>query len=144
MAYNANGVTYSEAVGFTLGQAPDAPSTAPESIASLTSSEMLAITVDTVSVDLLTTPELRSYSIDIDDGLGGTFTTIFGELTDSLATTANYFNVVQGRVYRVRYRVKNDIGWSGYSPVGYLRAADAPSVPPSPAFIDASVSHISL
>jgi hypothetical protein len=37
-----------------------------------------------------------------------------------------------GRYYRVRYRALNAVGWSSYSPIAYILAADLPSTPSSP------------
>ena len=110
---------------------------------SLTSSKRLTIQVETVSVGA-TTPTILSYSIDVDDGKGGDIFSIFGEYSDTLSTVANLFNVVKGRVYRTRYRVKNAVGWSEYSPMGYLRSADVPSAPPAPTTVSASASEIAL
>ena len=96
-AYNSNGLVYSESVGFTLGEKPDQPSVAPESITTLTSSERISISVETVTVDSATTPPILSYSIEIDNGFGDDFTTLFGEFQDTLSTTANVFSgVVKG------------------------------------------------
>ena len=52
--------------------------------------------------------------------------------------------MTKGRVYRVRYRVRNDIGWSDYSPIAYLRAADVPEAPPAPIIVSASATAIKL
>ena len=143
-AYNSNGIVYSESSGFTLGEKPETPLNAPTSIASLTSSTRIAISVDTITVDPSTTPDILSYNIDIDDGQGGNFYSIFGDLADSLSTTANVFDAVKGRVYRVRYRVRNAVGWSDYSPINYLRAADVPTAPPAPVTVSATASEIVL
>lgn len=71
---------------------------------------------------------------------------LYGNQTDSLATS--YIVKVadmSGRVYRSRYRVKNAIGWSDYSPMGYTRAASVPSAPPAPPrFVSATDTTISL
>jgi len=37
--------------------------------------------------------------------------------------------VVKGTVFRLRYRVKNAIGWSEYSPIAYIQAATKPIAP---------------
>ena len=67
-AYNSNGMVYSETAGFFIGEKPNAPVNAPTSIASLTSSSLISINIDEVTVDTGTTPTLLSYSIEIDDG----------------------------------------------------------------------------
>ena len=87
-AFNSNGEVYSESAGFTIGEKPDAPINAPQSVTSLTSSKRLTIQVETVTVDA-STPAILSYSIEVDDGQGGDFFSIFGELSDTLSTVAN-------------------------------------------------------
>lgn len=67
-AFNTNGVTYSEAVGFTLGLIPPTPQNPPTSITLLSSSKMLGISIEEVTVSTSTTPAILSYSIEIDDG----------------------------------------------------------------------------
>lgn len=104
---------------------------------------MLAITVETITIDA-DTPTIKSYSLEIDDGAGGEIVPINGGFSDSLSTAFSYNNVVKGRVYRVRYRIRNDIGWSVYSPMGYLRAADVPSAPPAVIAVTTSATEIAL
>ena len=143
VAYNPNGEVFSESAGFTVGKLPPTPANAPESIASLTSSTMLAISVETIAVDA-ETPVITSYSIEVDDGLGGELVSIYGTLSASLSTTYNVYTVTKGRIYRVRYRVQNAIGWSDYSPIGYLRVADVPVAPPPAIIVSTSATQIAL
>jgi hypothetical protein len=49
-----------------------------------------------------------------------------------------------GRVFRTRYRVLNAIGWSNYSPITYIRAAQVPVAPGKPTFVEASGTSIKL
>jgi len=44
----------------------------------------------------------------------------------------------------VRFRVKNSVGWSGFSPVATFIAADYPSKPNPMTLIDVSAESISL
>jgi hypothetical protein len=67
---------------------------------------------------------------------------LYGVESDTLATTYTYRNVTRGLIYRARYRVRNAIGWSDYSPMGYLKAAIRPSAPPAPGFIAATANSI--
>jgi hypothetical protein len=53
-------------------------------------------------------------------------------------------NILKGQTYRARYRAQNLVGWSGYSPIGYLIAASVPDAPPSPRFESATISSISV
>lgn len=72
---------------------------------------------------------ILSYSLEIDDGLGGSFTPLYGVDGDTLVISTVYKNVTRGRLYQTRYRVRNAIGWSDYSPIGHLLAAKPPSTP---------------
>lgn len=143
-AINVNGMVYSETAGFTLGDLPPTPTNAPTSIVSITSSSLVAISVDVVAIDTSTVPALLSYIIEIDDGNGGDIFAVSGDVADSLSTTAYYPKAVQGRVYRVRYRLRNAIGLGDYSPMGYLRAADVPDAPPAPIVTSVSASQVTL
>lgn len=40
--------------------------------------------------------------------------------------------------------MRNAVGWSDYSPIGYLRTADVPSAPPAPTTVSASSTEIAL
>jgi hypothetical protein len=62
--------------------------------------------------------------------LGNLFTPIQGHEHDSLSLTAQFnTDVVSGRHYRVRYRVRNEIGFSAYSDVAYILTAVKPDQP---------------
>ena len=45
-----------------------------------------------------------------------------------------------GLTYRVRYRTKNYVGWSAYSPVLYALVATVPSPPASPKLVSATAT----
>lgn len=71
-----------------------------------------------------------SYSLEVDDGAGGSFIEIVGgsplsapyTLNSKVVTTA----VASGATYRVRYRTYNVHGWGDYSPEGSITAATVP------------------
>ena len=70
---------------------------------------------------------------------------MFGTLVDSLATSFTLRSGVErGYLFRARYRVKNVIGWSDYSPIGYILSAVKPSIPPQPAIVKASATNIAI
>jgi hypothetical protein len=72
--------------------------------------------------------EILSYSLEIDDGTGGDFTEVVGLLSDYLLfeyiVTGD--NILKATLYRLRYRARNEIGWSDYSPIAYVKAANVP------------------
>jgi hypothetical protein len=81
---------------------------------------------------------LLSYSLEISEGEGGPFTALYGDIVDSMILSYTYRQVERGLTYRCRYRVKNTIGWSFYSPVGYLLASSVPSQPNAPEYFGAT------
>lgn len=50
----------------------------------------------------------------------------------------------KGLIYRARYRCRNTIGWSSYSPITYLTAASVPTAPPVPVYVTATATTISI
>ena len=71
-----------------------------------------------------------SYSLEIDDGTGGDFTTVVGQFSNYLLTEFKIVNDIEkGTLYRLRYRAMNKIGWSDYSPIVYILAATVPKAP---------------
>jgi len=52
--------------------------------------------------------------------------------------------IVKGRTYRFMYRVRNQIGWSEYSPMTYILAANVPEKPPQPVYEESTSSSIKL
>lgn len=74
--------------------------------------------------------EILSYSLEIDDGTGGDFTSVVGLVSDYLKKEFTITsNIVKRTLYRLRYRARNAIGWGAYSPIVYVRAANIPSAP---------------
>ena len=66
-----------------------------------------------------------SYSLEIDNGRGGPFTSLYGDIVDTMILSFVYKKVERGLQYRARYRARNVIGWSDYSPIGFLLASSA-------------------
>lgn len=65
-----------------------------------------------------------SYGIEIDDGQGGVFSELIGITIYNLNLEVIANRGIQtGFLYRIRYRALNAIGWSDYSPIGYILAA---------------------
>lgn len=121
----AESVIYSQ----ILASIPEAPTTAPISDPLVTSISKIKVTWDAVIDD--GSSEILSYSLEIDDGTGGDFTTVVGYLSDYLlfSYTITGDNIQKANLYRLRYRARNDIGWSDYSPIAYIKAANVPKAP---------------
>jgi len=71
---------------------------------------------------------IQAYSLEIDDGFFGPFFLI-GK--DSMVLNRNA-SVQPGLEYRLRYRTLNSIGFSPYSNIFTVLAAQPPSAPPMP------------
>jgi len=148
-AINVAGVLSSASLGVVLADAPAAPSSGPAGDPSLTSAEQIHFTLGEIdSADPAQTggSQILSYSLEADDGAGGSFRQLYGLGSDSLSTQYLLREPsMRGKVFRARYRVRNAVGWSDYSPVTSTRAAQRPEAPPlPPAFVAANSASMSL
>jgi len=78
--------------------------------------------------------EILSYQLEMDDGDGGDFLKLTGGqesqyLKLSYTVTAG---IKEGVTFRFRFRARNAVGWSEYSPITYIEAASTPGRPPPP------------
>ena len=78
----------------------------------------------------------------MDDG-SGDFSDIHGFASDTLALDAT-IPAEMGKTYSFRYRIKNIYGWSDFSQIGFILAADVPLTPQKPQFISATDNTITL
>lgn len=63
---------------------------------------------------------------------------------NTLSLSTLYKNVTRGLLYRARFRARNVIGWSDYSPIGFLLAASKPEAPEQAIYNGATDGTISL
>ena len=120
----ADGIPGGPSHSMILAGVPDAPSSpparGPETSASVVQATFGAVTGTNGAA-------IRSYEVQVDDGLGGPFASIQGGLAPSLLLAAKLnTGVVAGRYYRVRYRALNAIGPGPFSPTAYVLAAGPP------------------
>lgn len=80
----------------------------------------------------------------MDDGFGGPYVTKVGVNSPYMMSTFTTLNIVRGRTYRFRYRVRNCVGWGPFSPELFALAASVPAAPPSPTKVSVSASAITL
>jgi hypothetical protein len=137
-AYNVAGVVYSESVSFVLASTPTAPSHAPKSDLLVSSAQQLKIDYQNLADNGGSV--LLAFQLEIDDGLGGPFEPIYTGLALSFIQTP----VMRSLQYRVRYMAMNVNGWSDYSPVGYMLAAQVPSKPDQVEFLTATAFAIQV
>jgi hypothetical protein len=79
----------------------------------------------------------------MDDGKGGSYTSLVGLTSNYLKLNYQLSSgITKGNLYRFRYRAKNIIGWSDYSPVAFVLAASKPSAPPAPVYTSSTSSSI--
>jgi hypothetical protein len=122
----------SEHATITLGAAPSQPPRAPNKEAASSSGSRLLIRYDPLASAFELGLPVESYSLEIDDGQGGAFRVLTGFSASSLATSHLITTgVTQGLTYRVRYRALNPYGWSDYSPIAAILAAQPPAKPSS-------------
>lgn len=71
---------------------------------------------------------ILSYRLDWNSGgSGSTYTTLIGDPTDSLVTSQTLTSLTTGTMYKFRYSIRNDIGWSLYSDELITYSAIAPA-----------------
>ncbi len=110
-----------------IADVPLKPSS-PIGVQSLTSGTQITIQ--------LTTPDnggstLLGYDVEMDDGLGGGFSSISTTLlaVTRATVTSTSHAVKKGLAYRFRYRAKNVIGFSNYSDTVSFMASSVPDAP---------------
>lgn len=144
VASNSIGDTDSDTSTFILAGIPAAPLVAPTNTSQSSTSISLSYNALTTTLETGGAPIL-SYNLQMDDGLGGAFTDLYGVTADTLITSYTVYGLVKGRVYAFRYRARNIYGWnSDYSPIFRLRAADLPTAPPEPTLYTATANSITL
>ena len=59
--------------------------------------------------------DIISLELQMDDGMGGNYTSLTGFDSNNMATQYTASNLVKGLQYNFRYRAKNINGWSDFS-----------------------------
>ena len=85
-----------------------------------------------------------SYELQIDNGIGGAFNSVAGFIFDTKETEYTISGLNAGSTYRLRYRVRNFVGWSSFSPILYALCATIPSAPAPVDLVQATESTITL
>lgn len=90
--------------------------------------------------------EILSYVLEMDDGAGGDFRPLTGgESTQFLKLSYTvYEGIAEGATFRFRFRARNAVGWSAYSPIVYIEAASRPGTPPPPRLTASSSTGLML
>lgn len=128
---------------YILATIPPAPSSAPVSLSSLTSSTQITVLLTALATESETGgAPITSYGLQMSAHSAGepaSFSDVTGTVTDSLAIQHTVYDVQKGMTYAFRYRAKNVYGWSeDWSPIMYEVAADVPDAPSAPTLVGAS------
>lgn len=143
----AGDTAQSEHGTITLADVPDQPVAPPYKAAPPASSgSRLLLHYDALTPSQNGGLPILSYSLEIDDGLGGEYYALTGLTVTSLATShLMTAGVSQGLSYRLRYRAQNAYGWSEYSPTATILAAQPPEKPSTaPVIVSTSDTQISI
>ena len=125
----------STVVSLVLASVPVMTTTGPQNNVVITSSNRIGVSYGVTDPVNNGGTLILSYALEIDDGLNGDFRKTIGYTSNSVATSATITTgIVEGREYRLRYRVKNAVGWSDFSPISFILAADIPGTPLKPTF----------
>ena len=92
-SFNDNGFSDSAVLYSVSAAVPSTPTDMPVSDASITNQDIIKVNYGPISATLNGGSPILSYELQMDDGLGGNFTSLVGLLTPSLETT---FVVRQG------------------------------------------------
>jgi titin len=139
-ASNGIGTVSSSATSFVLADLPAAPTPKPTSDSDLTNTQQIKVDFENTNTDTGGASILQ-YCLEMDDGLGGVFVEVFCSTHETSYLTTD---VVRGRNYRFRYRVRNAAGWSDYSETSYITPSTQPEAPPQPQFSSGSDTQIVL
>lgn len=123
---------------------PAVPTAAPIQNTADTTDKQIGITLTAVT-DTGSSP-ITSYELQRDNGLGGGFYTIRGGDT-SPSLSLSYIiktGIERGVSYRFRYRARNKVGWSSWSPTASLSASTIPTAPSKPTYVSSTDDQIVL
>lgn len=127
----------------TLAAVPSKPAV-PENVASKTNSKQITVQFGTVLPNDGGSP-ITNIQLWMDDGAGGDFVNLLGGDFASLRTVMTVTdNIVAGQYYRFRYRCQNQNGFSDFSDIIYILAAEVPEKPKAPKLLAATATSIEL
>ena len=95
-------------------------------------------------IDNIAGSEITSFNLVFRDDVDNRWTSLIGNDGSESLATLHIFSVVKSVYYEIKFRVRNQVGWSDYSPVVSFIAADVPSEPTAPELISFSSTQISL
>lgn len=144
VAINAVGSAKSNIVSVVAATIPGDPTVTPTVVQADTNENQITVQITAIT-DTGSSP-ITSYELQSDNGIGGSFSTVKGgDNSQTLSTTFTLTSdIVRGIAYRFRYRSRNIVGWSGWSPIASLSASTVPDAPPRPTYVSSTNNTISL
>lgn len=145
-AFNNAGFSDSYSVlAVVLADEPAQPLQAPVSDALVTNESRIKVEFGPQADDENGGSPILSYELQMDDGIGGNFTSLIGGSKDSLETTFTISTgITEGGIYRFRFRSRNVNGWSLFSDIRYIKAATIPQRPPAPLLLSSTDASLTL
>ena len=139
-------VVSSEIVTFVVAATPNTPSNAPTSEIALTSGSQIKVVYDALLSSENGGSEITSYELQIYNKTSSSWEALTGEAEDPSLTNSFILSegVTIGETYEFRYRAHNINGAGGFSNIGYLVAAEAPSQPDAPKYVSSDDVSVSL
>jgi len=120
------------------------PTLGPQDVPTITEEDRIGLTLPKIENN--GGAVIVSYHLMMDDGKNGEFRTVTGD--DSVISLLRSFTITEGilkgHTFRFKYRVRNQIGWTDWSPVTYILAASVPIKPPAAKIITSSDSQLVL
>ena len=136
-AVNSEGSTLSNNfLSALVASLPDDPSAAPVRLASSHTSLTVELPIITADGGL----SLEAYELVLDNGLAGEYNRVNADHEPALQRIHHLTKLTNGLVYRLKYRTRNSLGWSGYSPTASLLVAGIPSPPAKPTIVSTSAT----
>lgn len=89
-AYNDVGSVMSGSAGFVLANVPSTPTVTPYSNTAVTNTQEIQILITAIAVTGDGGAPITSYSLEVDNGMGGNFVPVYGVYTNSLSLTYTF------------------------------------------------------
>ena len=133
----------SDTVSIILAAVPDTPTSIPTQDYDAAGKTQIGVVISGLTSGQNGGSDILGYQIYRDNGEGGEFTAIYDQ-ESVLATSYLDTGLINGLTYRYKWRARNINGWSKFSDVGYLVAADVPGQPPAPSLTSVDDTQISI
>ena len=143
-AHSKNGYSDSNVFSEILATVPDTPLNPIQINYQKTNINRISVSFDPMLDVNSGGTQILSYIIEMDDGEGEDFKGVQGIKEDSMITSFETTNVKPGKFYRIRYKVRNIVGFSKYSSIIHVQAAAKPNRPPKLTVKSTSINSIVL